>query len=120
MSSRFFRSFMYAQMDERLRVEADSRLVEEQNVRRVQQTSGDLEPPLHTAGKCADQAVLAVPQADHIEHLAHPGCDGGGWDGIESGMEPEVLFGREVSVEGGVLEHEPDHAPDLVLLSAES
>ena len=33
-------------------------------------------------------------------------------------MEAEVLLCREVTVQGRVLEHQADHAPDLVLLGA--
>jgi hypothetical protein len=99
-----------------LRVQANRRLVEEQHVRRVQQAAGDLQSPLHTARVGADQAVLAVPQAHHVHDLPHPGRHGRAGHPVELGMEAQVLLGGQVSVQGGVLEDQPDVAADRVAL----
>ncbi len=54
-----------------LRVEADRRLVEEQHPRGVQQATSDLQAALHAAREVVDEAVAALPQADHLHHLLH-------------------------------------------------
>ena len=46
-----------------LRIEAERRLVEKQDLRRVQESARDLEPPLHAAGERLDAARRADPTA---------------------------------------------------------
>ncbi len=48
----------------RLGVKAEGRLVQEQNAGVVEQAPGDLEPPLHAAGKILDKIVFAALQLD--------------------------------------------------------
>ena len=55
-----------------LRVEAERRLVEEQDLRRVQKAAGNLEPPLHPAGELLDRRVPAVPQLEQLEERLGP------------------------------------------------
>ena len=52
-----------------LRVDADGRLVEDEQPRAVQQADADVEPPLHAARVGLGLVVGAVGQADHVEHL---------------------------------------------------
>ncbi len=100
-----------------LRVQAHGRLVQEQHVRRVQQAAGDLQPPLHAARVGADQAVPAIPQPDHVEHLLHPRLHRRGRDGVQLRVEPEVLRPGQVVIQRGVLEHQPDVAAHRVPLA---
>ncbi len=98
----------------RLRVEADRGLVEEQHARGVQQAAGDLQAPLHAAGEGAHQgsrvaptaAASRAPSACAARSLArHP---------VQLGVQAQVLLGREVVVERGVLEDETDVASHAV------
>ena len=100
-----------------LGVEADGRLVEEQHARRVHQAAGDLQAPSHAAGVRLHRRVTAVPEVDHLEHLAHPRRDDLGVDAVELGVQAEVLLGGEVAVERRVLEHEADVPADGVALA---
>ena len=100
-----------------LRIQPDRRLVEEQHPRRVHQPAGDLQPPPHAAAERPDHAVLAVVEADHLEHLPHPRRDQRGLDAVELGMQLEVLLGGQVAVERRVLEDEADVAADVVALA---
>ena len=59
----------------RLRVEADRRLVEEEDARRVHQPAGDLQAPPHPAGEGHHLRVAPLPEADHLQHLLHPRLD---------------------------------------------
>jgi len=99
-----------------LRVQAHGRLVEEQHMRGVQQAPGDLQTALHAAGVGADQAFAPVPQAHHLQHLTYPRRDRRLRHAVQVGVEAQVLLGREVAVQRGVLEHQPDVAPHRVPL----
>ena len=111
MSSRPFSSLMYSQMENPgLRVEADRRLVEEQHPRRVQQTAGDLQAALHAAGVGGHRAPPAIPEPDHLEHLAQPRPERRLGHAVQVGVEAQVLLPRQVVVQRGVLEHQADVA----------
>ena len=100
-----------------LRVEADRRLVEEQHPRRVHQAAGDLEAPPHPAGERLHPVGPALPEPDHLEHLAHPVGHPRLGHAVQLGVEAQVLLGGEVGVEGRVLEHQPDVAADVGALA---
>ena len=53
----------------RLRVDADGRLVHEEQARLVQQAHADVDAPLHAAGVGLDALVGLVRQADLLQHL---------------------------------------------------
>ena len=101
----------------RLRVEADRRLVEEEHARRVQEAARDLQAPAHAAGEGHHRRVAALPQPDHLEHLAHAVGDERGVDAVELGVQAQVLLGGQVAVERRVLEDEADVAADVVALA---
>ncbi len=50
-------------------VEARGRLVEQEDLRVVQQHAGQAEPLGHAAGEARDQGVALVGQVDELEHL---------------------------------------------------
>ena len=54
----------------RLDVEADGRLVQQQQPRPMQQRAGDLDPPHLAAREIAHLVAGAVGHADAVEHLA--------------------------------------------------
>ena len=99
-----------------LRVQADRGLVEEQHLRRVHQAAGDLEPALHAAGELHDDVGAAVGQRHHLQDLVDPALGVGAAQPVEVGVEPEVLLGGQLQVQGLLLEDQPDPAAHLVAL----
>lgn len=59
------------------------------------------------------QAGSAVPEAHHVEDLGQPLGHRRAGDAIQLGVEAQVLLGRQVVVEGGVLEDPADAPADL-------
>ena len=85
----------------------------------MQQTARDLEPPPHAAREIVHEVVLAVEEADHVEHFfaARSGADA--VDAIELAVETKVLLRAEVAVERGLLEHEPDRATNGIAVGGD-
>jgi hypothetical protein len=94
-----------------LRVQADGGFVQEQHARAVEQAAGDLQPSPHAAGEGAYERVAACRQADEIQHRVDPGGQRRAREGVQVGVEAEVLPGREVPVQRGLLEDETETAP---------
>src|SRR3954470_14535426 len=74
---------------------------------RAHQPAGDLQAPPHPAGEGHHGRVLALPQPDHFEHLAHARRDQAGLDAVELGVQLEVLLGGQVPVQRRVLKTSP-------------
>ena len=55
-----------------LRIDADGRLVEDQQLGAVEQAGGEVEPPLHAARVVLDQIARALAQPDDVERPADP------------------------------------------------
>src|SRR4051812_33752988 len=89
----------------RLDVEADRRLVEQQQARPVQQRPRDLEPPHLTAREVAHLAARAVGKPDPCEFVAGAPARLAGIDAVQGGVILQVLRDREIEVEGTRLEH---------------
>jgi hypothetical protein len=98
-------------VDTRLGVEPNRRLVEEEDSRHVEETAGDLEPSLHPARVEPSLLVGPVGKADHFEQLGHAGVDVRARQPIHHAVEAEVLRSRQVVVERELLENEPDVRP---------
>ena len=75
----------------RLRVEAERRLVEEENPGRVKERAGDLEPALHAAGEGLGEAVLPVPEADEFQGRLDARGLLASRDAVEYGVKLHVL-----------------------------
>jgi len=99
-----------------LRVQADRGFIQKQDVRRVQQPAGDLQPPHHTAGEGLDPAVPPVPQIHHVQDRLQSLRDLRAGHPVQLGVEAEVPLSRQIAVERRVLEHQPDRPADLVAL----
>src|SRR5271170_4400187 len=56
----------------RLRIEAERRLVEENDFRMMQQPARDLEATLHASRKFLNQAILPIPQLNKSKELLNP------------------------------------------------
>ena len=90
----------------RMGVEAGVRLVEEDDLRVVDERAGDGEALRHAAAEGAHRVVAAMAQLDGAQQLVNAGLRIG--HAVELRKEEEVLFCREVRVEHGVVADEPD------------
>ena len=95
-----------------LDVNAERRLVQDDDLGVVQQRAGDRQPPLHAAGERAHPRVRAVGQADQLQQrgdavgLLVPG------DPVQVGVEGHVGLRRELVVQRGFLGHDAEQLPD--------
>lgn len=69
-----------------LGVEARRRLVENEDVRVVEDRLRDAESLLHASRERADAAVLLARKADPVEKLKRPGARGAGVDALSAAM----------------------------------
>ena len=80
-----------AELDPGARVQPGSRLVEEQDLRIVDERVGEAEPLLHAAREALDVGVPLVAQVDEIEQVADHPAPPVGRDAIAAGEEVQVL-----------------------------
>ena len=89
----------------RLDVEADGRLVEQQQARAVQQRSRNFQPSHLAAGEIAHLAAGAVGKAEARQHLAATFAGIAPGDAVQGGVIQQVLRHREVEIERAGLKH---------------
>ena len=82
-----------------LRVEADGRLVEQEQARLVQQRAGDEQPAPHAAAQLVDLALAAVLQVRDVERAVHRLLALALRHAVEVGEDEEVLLDGERHVE---------------------
>src|SRR5437879_581446 len=96
-----------------LRIEAQGRLVEKQDLRRVQQPAGDLEAALHAAGERLHQVVAPLPQLEHPQEQFTPLAPGVPRHVVQHPVDVHVLPRRELAVETRILEHDAEALADF-------
>ena len=92
----------------RLRIDADRRLVEDQQRRAVEQADADVEPALHPARELLDRIARPVGEPDDAKHLVDPGRQRR--RRVIPYSRPkkrEVLPAGQVGVDGELLGHRP-------------
>ena len=94
---RFQRADQRPQLGPDLRVEADGRLVEQDQPRLVDEAAGQQQPPPHPAGELVDRVAAAVAQAGEVERPVDRGADV--LDPVEAGEDREVVLDGDVDVE---------------------
>jgi len=98
-------------------VEADRRLVEEEDLWVVEQPSSDVQPLAHSARVRLDTFALAALQAHELEHLGDPPALLPHRDAVQIREVAEVVERRQPVVEAPVAaEHMPDPASHLARL----
>src|SRR5207247_4762857 len=95
-----------------LRIEPGGRLVEEQDLRPVQQAHGDVEPPLHSSGVRPDRTVGGLAEAEALEQLVGALAELAASDAIEGALEDEVLTARRLFSRARALADHADGAAD--------
>src|ERR1035437_7625260 len=91
-------------------IEAGRGLVEEQNLRMVEQAFGQLDAALHTAGKCFHAVAGAVQQSYTREYLCDSLLEFGAAQPVEMSLMPEIFIGGELGVDALGLEDDADVA----------
>ena len=92
----------------RLRIDADRRLVEQQQLRIVHHRRGQVEAPLHAAGIAADAIALAIGEADEIEAPLHALVERRAGQAVDLAEEAQVLFAGQQVVERERLRRDAD------------
>ena len=95
-----------------LRVDADRGLVQVEHARLVQQGHADVDAPLHAAGVLVHAVLLAVDQADELQHLVDALLELRAGKPVHAAPEQQVLAGGHVRVQGDVLRHDADDRLD--------
>ncbi len=97
----------------RLDVEADGRLVEQQQARAVQQRARDLDPPHLAAREIAHLVAGAIGKPDARQHLGGAHARLAPADAVQGGVIQQVLHHREIEVERARLEHDAEEPQRL-------
>ena len=102
-----------AQHPRRMGIEPGIGLVEEDQLRLVEESPREGEPLLHAAGEALHQVVAPIPEA----HLAEPRRDPllQRLQPVEAAVEPEVLGGAQTGVEIALMGEDADAAAPAVL-----
>src|ERR1700686_5438732 len=100
----------------RLGIQPNGRLVEKNDSGRVQQASGDLQAPLHSARQLLYGIVAPVPEFKHIQQKRDSVVAKLPRHLIEHAVEIQVLVGSQLVVEARVLEDDSETFARLVLL----
>ena len=96
-----------------LRIDAYGGLIQEEQLRLVHQSSGDVHAALHPAGEFLDRVVLAVGQRNDLQHIIDPLFELLAAQAVQAAEEIQVGAGAEGGVERQVLRHQPDQVFDL-------
>ncbi len=97
-----------------LGVEAEGGLVQKKDLRPMDQSPGDLQPPLHPPGIFLDENRGFLCQVDQLQDQIDPSSPLLPLDVVHHRMKIEVLFSGELAVKGGLLEDDADAFPDAV------
>ena len=102
-----------------LGVQAQRRLVQKEDVRMVHQPPGDLKPPLHPARVVLHQYIRFLGQVHQLQDLGDPRLAGLSVHPVHPAVKVQVLPARELAIDGGVLEDDPDGVSDRIPLPAD-
>jgi hypothetical protein len=99
------------QLVARLRIETERRLVEEQDLRRVQESARDLQTPLHPAREVLDRVVLPLPEFEDLQELFGPLVPRRARHAVQDAVELHVFVRRQFLVEARILKHDAEAPP---------
>ena len=91
-----------------LRVDADRRLVEDEQPRLVEQPDADVQPPLHAAGELVGTLAGPLVEADDLEHLADAPLQRVTAHAVQLAEEAQVLGRGQLRVDRELLRDVPD------------
>ena len=91
-----------------LRVDADGRLVQDEQLRLVEQADADVQPPLHAARELVGPLAGPLVEADDLEHLADPPLQRVAAHPVQLAEEAQVLGRGQLRVDRELLRDVPD------------
>ena len=97
----------------RLRIERECRLVEQQELRLMQQSAGEVEPSPESAGQRLATIAGAIVKPKRTEQLAAASPQLAAAQSEEASVELQRLVERHQVVGARLLEHQPDPAADV-------
>ena len=100
-----------------LRVEPGGRLVEDQDLRLVQECAGNVDAPPLTAGELADRAAEQVFKIEQSRELCEPRAECRAVYAVQRRAAFQIVFDRQVLIEDGVLKYNAQRALDAVTVS---
>ena len=98
----------------RLRIQAQRRLIQKQNLRRVQKRARNFQPPLHAAREQLHLIVAPLPQFERAQQLLRARQTQLARHVIQHAVQLHVLRRRHVPVQTGVLKDNPKALPHFV------
>ena len=81
-----------------LRIDADGRLVEQQDIGVVENPGGEIEAPLHAAAEVLDAIADAIAEADEIDRRGDRGVERAAGQAEQRAEEPQVVARRQLVV----------------------
>ena len=93
-----------------LRIDADRRLVEDQQGRPVKEPDADVEAPLHTTGELTGSVVGRIEQPDGLQDLRRPRRETTPAEAVQTAEESKVLRRGEIGIDGQILWHVADRS----------
>ena len=103
-----------AQLDPGARVQPGGGLVEQQDLRIVDERVGEAQPLLHAARQRLDVVVALVAEVDELEQVGDHPPPPRRPDAVAAREEVQVFPHLHVVVDAERVRHEPEDAPDLV------
>ena len=97
----------------RLRIEAESWLIQEEHFGMMEKSPGNFQTPFHASQECSYQGFSAIPEIDHRQDLLGSSAENILRYIVEASVELEVFFRRKPLVERLILKHEPDILANL-------
>jgi hypothetical protein len=97
-------------------IEARGRLVEEEDLRAMDERHRQVEATLHAAGVRLDPVVDGGADVDEADHVVHAGLDVGRPEPVEPTLQIEQFATRLLAIDRRVLQRHPDAKPDVAWL----
>ena len=91
------------ELDAQERIDADRGLIEQQQIRLVDEGARQRAPGAHAAAQAADQGLTTVPEVHELERLAHPVVHA-----VDGREKAHVFLGRQIGVKRSLLRHVSD------------
>jgi len=101
----------------RLHVHTQGWLVEEDDLRVVEQGASQHQAALHPTRKGAHRVLAPLPEVHQLKQALDAPFDARQVAAVERGVVPQVVHGAQVKVNVGLLRHVPGALPDLFCLA---
>ena len=99
-----------------LGIEAGGRLVQEEDLRPMNEPEADVEPPFHPAGVAAHDPVGGLCQPEQLEQLGNPRFERTSAHPLHAALKHQILAAGRIAVDARALRHVADCAAHGVRL----